>query len=206
MITVVVWSAPMLFPTSWGVRGNIHPDTRTDNGTFRMRIGRRAIRTPTNGSRSSFAQAGMPTTECNGCAEGQRDLAFTYGFLTHAGEDMWGHTFVNGFARGVFPDVTEISGDPADWGSRSGTRHGGLRRCSHSATNRRSMRRPASSTTRSSTIRRLQRSAGALIDKFFKLRATLEKKRANVTDYIDHGTFTGCGWPVNWPACAGGVI
>jgi hypothetical protein len=39
-------------------------------------------------------------------------LAFTYGFLTHAAGDMWGHTFVNDFARGVFPDLSQILSSP----------------------------------------------------------------------------------------------
>ncbi len=38
-------------------------------------------------------------------------LAFTYGFLTHAAGDMWGHTLINDFADGVFPALKEIPGD-----------------------------------------------------------------------------------------------
>lgn len=38
----------------------------------------------------------------------EKVLAFSYGFLTHAAGDMWGHTFVNDFALGVFPAVGEI--------------------------------------------------------------------------------------------------
>lgn len=45
-------------------------------------------------------------------AEKAKALAFTYGFLTHAAGDMWGHTFVNDFARGVFPGVSEILTSP----------------------------------------------------------------------------------------------
>ncbi len=44
-------------------------------------------------------------------AERRQILAFAYGFLTHAAGDMWGHTFVNDFARGVFPGVSEILTD-----------------------------------------------------------------------------------------------
>ncbi len=43
-------------------------------------------------------------------------LAFTYGFLTHAAGDLWGHTFINDFARGVFPGVGEILTDTDDAG------------------------------------------------------------------------------------------
>lgn len=35
-------------------------------------------------------------------------LAFSYGFLTHAAGDMWGHTLINDFAQGVFPSVGEL--------------------------------------------------------------------------------------------------
>ena len=38
-------------------------------------------------------------------------LAFVYGYLTHAAGDMWGHTFVNDFAGGVFPSVTKTFSD-----------------------------------------------------------------------------------------------
>jgi len=44
--------------------------------------------------------------------ERQRILAFTYGFLTHAAGDVWGHTLVNEFAGGVFPSVQEVVTDP----------------------------------------------------------------------------------------------
>jgi hypothetical protein len=40
--------------------------------------------------------------------EKQQILAFSFGFLTHGAGDMWGHTFVNDFAQGVFPAVGEI--------------------------------------------------------------------------------------------------
>jgi hypothetical protein len=46
-------------------------------------------------------------------ADKERILAFTYGFLTHAAGDLWGHTFVNEFANGVFPSVQEVVADPA---------------------------------------------------------------------------------------------
>ena len=38
-------------------------------------------------------------------------LAWSYGFLTHAAEDMWAHTLVNEFAQGVFPAVADILTD-----------------------------------------------------------------------------------------------
>ncbi len=39
---------------------------------------------------------------------GQQALAFTYGFLSHAAGDVWAHTFVNEYAQGVFPGVSEV--------------------------------------------------------------------------------------------------
>ena len=38
-------------------------------------------------------------------------LAFMYGYLTHAAGDVWGHTFVNEFARGVFPSILDDEAD-----------------------------------------------------------------------------------------------
>src|SRR5205085_5659190 len=41
--------------------------------------------------------------------EARKALAFTYGFLTHAGGDMWGHTFINDIARGIAPGLSDTS-------------------------------------------------------------------------------------------------
>lgn len=41
--------------------------------------------------------------------EARRSIAFAYGFLAHAAGDMWGHTFVNDFAQGVFPGIAEFA-------------------------------------------------------------------------------------------------
>ena len=41
--------------------------------------------------------------------EDKQILAFTYGFLTHAAGDMWGHTLINDFAGGLFPSVGEVT-------------------------------------------------------------------------------------------------
>jgi hypothetical protein len=46
--------------------------------------------------------------------EREQILAFGYGFLTHAAGDMWAHTLVNEFARGVFPGVGEIVSNSTD--------------------------------------------------------------------------------------------
>ncbi|HEY0989999.1 MAG TPA: hypothetical protein VGD80_23175 [Kofleriaceae bacterium] len=44
--------------------------------------------------------------------EKEQILAFAFGFLTHGAGDMWGHTFINDFAQGVFPSVGEVLTDP----------------------------------------------------------------------------------------------
>ena len=99
---------PDAFPDIVGGQGNVHPDTRADNGGKPQ-----ADWTPGHSYAYEwlalvYRSGWAAYNKCNGCAEGQKDLAFTYGYLTHAGEDMWGHTFINGFAKGVFPSVSEI--------------------------------------------------------------------------------------------------
>jgi hypothetical protein len=39
----------------------------------------------------------------------QRALAFTVGFMTHGASDMWAHTFVNRFAGGVWPEISDVA-------------------------------------------------------------------------------------------------
>jgi hypothetical protein len=43
--------------------------------------------------------------------EREQILAFAYGYMAHAAGDMWAHTFVNGFAAGVFPGLSDILSD-----------------------------------------------------------------------------------------------
>jgi hypothetical protein len=59
--------------------------------------------------RSALAARSDPSLSAT---EKQQILAFAFGFLTHGAGDMWGHTFVNDFAQGVFPGVSEILTDP----------------------------------------------------------------------------------------------
>lgn len=49
-----------------------------------------------------------------GTADFQQNLAFAYGFLSHGAGDMWGHTFVNKYAQGVFPSVGDAFTDIFD--------------------------------------------------------------------------------------------
>ena len=50
-------------------------------------------------------------------AEKSQILAFTYGFLTHAAGDMWGHTLINQFADGVFPNFGSVLTNGRDLGN-----------------------------------------------------------------------------------------
>jgi hypothetical protein len=36
-------------------------------------------------------------------------LAFSYGYLTHAAGDLWGHTLINDFADGLFPSLADFA-------------------------------------------------------------------------------------------------
>jgi hypothetical protein len=44
-------------------------------------------------------------------SERSQILAFAYGFLTHAAGDLWAHTFVNDFARQLWPPTSEVLSD-----------------------------------------------------------------------------------------------
>ena len=193
---------PDAFPDIVAGQGSIHPDNRTDNGTKPVDW------TPGHSYAYEWLalvfRAGWDAyNKCGGCADGQRDLAFTYGFLTHAGEDMWGHTFVNGFAKGVFPSVTEVT-DPAKL--RIAIRHivvegyVGV----HTPNTNLTINAPTdfiyNTFINNPAAAALGR--GAIIDNFMKLRAALQAEANDETDYIEHGTLRGCGWPVNWPSCA----
>ncbi|MBI5705363.1 MAG: zinc dependent phospholipase C family protein [Armatimonadetes bacterium] len=101
---------PDAFPDIYVGQGFIHPDTRNDNGRSGNTLG--------DGHSYSLDwlrhiyQAGWSYYNSrSGNAEGQKILAFTYGFITHAAGDMWAHTFVNDWAGGVFPAISEVQ----DW-------------------------------------------------------------------------------------------
>ncbi len=194
---------PDAFPDILGGQGNVHPDTRGANDTQPH-----ADWTPGHSYAYEWLalvyRAGWAAYDkCDGCAEGQRDLAFTYGYLTHAGEDMWGHTFVNDFAKGVFPEVSEIG--------NARERNIAIRHIVtedyvgvHTPATDLALNAPTDFIYKTfidnPTAAVLGR--GVFIDTFFKLKARLVAKVARLTDYIDSGTFKGCPWPVNWPACA----
>ena len=196
---------PDAFPDIVGGQGNVHPDTRADNGKTQ------ADWTPGHSYAYEWLalvyRAGWSDyNKCSGCAEGQRDLAFSYGYLTHAGEDMWGHTFVNGFAEGVFPSVSDLD--------KNGELKIALRHVvTEGYVGLHTPVIPANDSTIDAPTGFVYNTfiaspmaavlgRGVVIDGFFKIRATLAAKAASLTDYIDSGTFKGCGWPWNWPACA----
>jgi hypothetical protein len=51
-----------------------------------------------------------------GNEEAKKILAFAYGFLTHAAGDMWAHTLVNEYARGIAPGPKDWVKDPQKLG------------------------------------------------------------------------------------------
>lgn len=51
-----------------------------------------------------------------GNEEAKKILAFAYGFITHATGDMWAHTLVNEYARGIFPGPKDVAKNPQTLG------------------------------------------------------------------------------------------
>lgn len=100
---------PDLYPDMIVGQSIIHPDNKLDNGS----------NPPGNfGPGHSFSyewlrhifEAGWQYyNDHGGDADGQKILAFTYGFMTHAAGDMWAHTLVNSFSDGWFPAWTDLA-------------------------------------------------------------------------------------------------
>jgi len=102
---------PDAYPDIYVGQSCIHPDTRSNNGKTTPDMG--------NGKSYSYEwlrhvyESGWSTYNSkNGNADGQKVLAFAYGFLTHAAGDLFAHTFVNDFAKGTFPSVSEVQDLP----------------------------------------------------------------------------------------------
>lgn len=74
----------------------IHPDWKQDGGTYTHQW-----------LNHVYAWGWRYYHEHGGDAVGQQGLAFAYGFLTHAGGDLWGHTLINSFAGGSWPDIPD---------------------------------------------------------------------------------------------------
>jgi hypothetical protein len=100
---------PDAFPDILFGQGQIHPDTRCDNGKA------------TCGESGTFTHQWLTWVFERGWSEyrrlstdgdlvqAQQILAFTYGFLAHAAGDLWGHTLVNGYSKGIFPSITAMA-------------------------------------------------------------------------------------------------
>jgi len=67
----------------------IHPDNHDDGGTY------------TYEWLAHVFNSGWSYYNSHPGTEGQQALAFTYGYLTHAAGDLWGHTLINSFAGGA---------------------------------------------------------------------------------------------------------
>ena len=106
------------FPDIYVGQSFIHPDSRCNNGELNNNdCSQDQGKSFTyEWLRHIYDQAWLYYNSHNGDNEGKKALAFMYGFLTHAAGDMWGHTLVNDFARGIFPGVGEISSDPSKLG------------------------------------------------------------------------------------------
>jgi hypothetical protein len=72
----------------------VHPDWKADDGTYTHEWLNHIHDTAWEYYRAH-----------NGDALGQQALAFMYGYLTHAGGDLWGHTLINSFAGGSWPEI-----------------------------------------------------------------------------------------------------
>jgi hypothetical protein len=194
---------PDAFPDIPGGQGNIHPDTRTNNG---------AVATPDPSPGHSFtwewldhiySSAWAAYSTCGGCDAGKRDLAFAYGYLVHAAGDVWGHTFVNDFARGTFPAISELT-DPAKLAIA--LRHTvveGYVDKHVPAGAALTIDAPVdflySTFIDNSTAASYGR--GLFVEKFLQLRQWLVDKEDSLTKYIDSGWWPGCANPADWVSC-----
>lgn len=97
---------PDAYPDIYVGQAMIHPDTVTDNDKL-----------PADPTRHSYTDDWIREVWSQSLLEpaGPNRLkvrAFAAGFLTHAAGDVWGHTFVNEFAQGVFPSITDVAEAP----------------------------------------------------------------------------------------------
>jgi hypothetical protein len=81
----------------------IHP---LHTGAWLQYLMQQARAAQTSTMYSSIQKKQVPTYSP---AEKAQILAFSYGYLTHAAGDMWGHTLINDFAGGVFPSLTDLA-------------------------------------------------------------------------------------------------
>ena len=72
----------------------IHPDWKADGGTYTYEW-----------LAHIYSSAWSYYSDRGGDASGQQALAFMYGYLNHAGGDLWGHTLINYYAGGAWPEI-----------------------------------------------------------------------------------------------------
>lgn len=97
---------PDAYPDIYVGQAMIHPDTVTDNDKVAPDPIRHSY--TDDWLREVWSQSLLEPT-----GPGRLKVrAFAAGFLTHAAGDVWGHTFVNEFAGGVFPSITDLAEAP----------------------------------------------------------------------------------------------
>ena len=97
---------PDAYPDIYVGQAMIHPDTVTDNDRLPPDPIRRSV--TDDWLREVWRQSLLEPPG----PERLKVRAFAAGFLTHAAGDVWGHTFVNEFAKGVFPSITDVAEAP----------------------------------------------------------------------------------------------
>lgn len=100
---------PDLYPDMVVGQSVIHPDTKLGNGSESPGDFSAGHSFSYEWLRHIFEGGWAYYNNHGGDEDGQKILAFTYGFLTHSAGDMWAHTLVNSFARGFFPDITDLA-------------------------------------------------------------------------------------------------
>lgn len=103
---------PDAFPDIIYGQSIIHPDNRCENGAEELGDGDCSSSTSATVSdqwlQHVFYSGWSYYQARGGDTEGQRALAFAYGYLTHAAGDVWAHTLVNDFAQGIFPAMADV--------------------------------------------------------------------------------------------------
>lgn len=101
------------FPDLYVGQKCIHPDTITENGTLSGNdVHLDAGHSQTYEWLRHVYEAGWSYYNQyigSNPAAAKQALAFSYGYLTHAAGDMWGHTLINDIARGIAPGLSDLS-------------------------------------------------------------------------------------------------